>query len=220
MLVTDTTVQRNVWGQTRDVQRSDLWYVDFRGAVDGTNAALGDRPVAKILPQHAQAVTLPELNKIRVEQVRRDSIPYPMPSWDECLEPITVVFWLESTDSNPILVLLERWASLVRAGRGKRITDANVAGVSGDDFATALVLNSKYSIDFRFPISIYLMRGQNNSLVDSLPETFCRLNAHSVWFASVWLSGYKVSELDHKNAGLVTVTATFQPDFIQLESSQ
>ena len=252
----DPDHQRNLWGNVRDLQRSDLWYVDFFGALLEINAVLKDEPQVALLPQHAQSVVLPDLNKIRVEQVRRDSIPYPMPSWDECLEPIIATFWLESISPNPVIVLLERWSSLVRAGRGKRMFSADHAASGEDAFATALVLDKNYSISFRFYIYIYMLQGSISivqgsereqivvkkirdlsaapemggyicstayaisKLGSELSNDYCKIEQVKIWKARVWLSSYKISELDYKANGLVTVTATFQPDFIQLESSQ
>ena len=267
--------QRNIWGSTEDPHRVDLWFVDFKHVRDGIIAAytaasaqgaLGGGGVMTapplILPQYIQSITLPEPHKVRAEPVRRESIPYPMPSWDEPLEPITMVLLLNSENPNPIIALLEQWNGLVRAGRGLR-SGSGALFQSGENLG--LILNNKFRIDFRFNITIYLLQGSTGTVepplilaespaqsnvqrnafqqfTDSLrtltsgsrpPATlpFIRsqgppasstgdysvLQAVKTWVARVWLSSYKVADLSYAASGLVTVTATFQTEYLQLE---
>ena len=260
--------QKNLWGKSIDPHRVDLWYVSLeeaRAGLQATTGAEGTEYLPEILPQHIQSVTLPEPVKIRAEAVRRESIAYQMPSWDEPLDPVSVTFILEDTTPNPVLTLLETWASLVRAGRGMRSDSGGFRGQS-------LKLNDRFGIDFRFNIYIYLLQGstgriqintnaalataaqsqikrkalaqmgdalkkeasawgdffsKKKPLAPSPPtaplrapdaDEYCVLNVVKTWMARVWLSGYKVNELSYNNNGMVTVTATFQTEFLNMQS--
>ena len=151
--------QRNLWGQTIDPHRVDLWYVDFDEARAGVEVESGLQSVP-IFPQHIQSITLPENQKVRAEAVRRESIAYPMPSWDEQLEPIVANFVLEDTTPNPVLTLLEQWAGLVRAGRGLR-TDSGGFPLNQ---SLAIKLNANFRMEFRFNIHIFLLQGSQGQI--------------------------------------------------------
>lgn len=148
--------QRNFWGQTTDLHRQDLWYVDFTQALKEIRSyfSIGVSVLPDVRPQHVQSIALPEVNEVRAEPTRRDSIPYPMPSWDEPLKPVVVTMLLDDTYPNPVLGMLERWMSLVRAGRGLRSDSGGSSGAFN-----APTLNENFTIPFRFQIILYLLQG-------------------------------------------------------------
>lgn len=122
----------NLWGKAADnglePQRSDLWMVSFDVAIKGIQAAYSSPEVTTptILPQYVRKVTLPE-NRLRTEAIRRGSIPFQTPSWDEPLDAVKVQFLLvqDSSDSeheSVTLSFLNQWLQLTRAGRGLRST--------------------------------------------------------------------------------------------------
>lgn len=154
---------KNLWGATTDAglepQRSDLWLVDLTELVNGLNAQkifqrlkLADVP--QFFPQFVQSVTLPE-QKMKAEQFRRDSVPYNMPSWDEPLDPVKIVFLMD-TNNNPnqsrVTSVLQAWQAVCRAGRGDRSTL-----YVERDFAIPLNANLRY--DYTFPIRVAQLRG-------------------------------------------------------------
>lgn len=163
--------QTNPWGRNEgvEVQRSDFWVVDFHNALKSLSTSLLEaeamstgvnrpRLPAKLQPYFAQSVTLPEL-KVRSEPIRRDSMAYPTPSWDEALEPIAMTFILDSytggelgtANKSPyqsdIYLMLDGWRAVVRAGRGSQSNEY------------ALRLNADYRIDYRFDVGVLLLRG-------------------------------------------------------------
>lgn len=155
-----TTInQTNLWGKQAETgmglepQRSDLWFVDFKTARQNVAAATNIQ-LADILPQYVRSVTLPEI-RTKAEPIRRDSIPYNMPSWDDPLDPVKIVFVLDThnqDDTSNIVQFLDAWLALTRAGRGNRFNGY---------YATPgwMTLNSDYRVDFQFNIELYLLRG-------------------------------------------------------------
>lgn len=159
--------QINLWGKAGDSgaldpQRNDLFYVDFSQAVHGLAATPYASGWAKwidlnaltinILPQYVRSVTLPE-SRTKPEVVRRSSVPYNMPSWDDPLDPVKINF-LVDTHSNKapvVLKFLDAWLSLIRAGRGERKT-----GYSG---SPVLCDPTTYKVECRFGITIWMLRG-------------------------------------------------------------
>lgn len=153
--------QVNLWGKQADTggglepQRTDLYYVDFSTARGGVQTASGINPMlAPIIPQYVRSITFPEI-RTKSEPIRRDSIPYPMPSWDDPLDAVKVVFLLDTTDEtnrSAVIRFLDAWLALTRAGRGAR--------KSGFTLGSQWIrLNSLYRIDFTFDVSLHLLRG-------------------------------------------------------------
>lgn len=254
--------QRNLWGQTIDPHRVDLYYVDFDEARAGVEIETG-KPSVPILPQHVQSITLPEIQKVRAEPIRRESIAYPMPSWDEALEPIVASFILDDTTPNPVITMLEQWGGLVRAGRGLR----TASGGFPLNQSLAIKLNANFRMEFRFNIYIFLLQGSqgqitarpqptqsiaqsqvkrnflqqlgdalkkkqvtpaqqqnpfslpiNSSALEPPPaDDFSVLTVAKTWTARVWLSGYKVIDLNYGANGMVMVTATFQTEHLNMQ---
>lgn len=254
--------QRNLWGQTIDPHRVDLYYVDFDEARAGVEVETG-LPSVPIIPQHIQSITLPENQKVRAEPIRRESIAYQMPSWDEPLEPIVASFILEDSTPNPVITMLEQWSGLVRAGRGLR-TDSGGFPLKQ---SLAIKLNANFRTEFRFNIHIFLLQGSQGQITatprppqsvaqsqikrttlqrlgDALkkkkvtpaqqqnpftlpmtssalepppPDDFSVLNVAKTWTARVWLSGYKVTDLNYTASGMVLVTATFQTEYLNMQ---
>lgn len=152
---------KNMWGVTggENPQRADLWQLDMQDVVDGINdtPGLGTSILPSIPRYYTVSLDLPEL-KVRGEMVRRDSRPYTMPGHDEALDPVRIVFYIddgftgaasrpEDIPKSKIYSLLDTWRALVRAGRGALGSEQSIT------------LNADYTIIFRFPITIYLLRG-------------------------------------------------------------
>lgn len=160
-----TTInQMNLWGKQADAgttlepQRSDLWMLDFKTAVQGVGTA-SKVALVPILPQYVRAVTLPEL-RTRAEPIRRDSIPYPMPSWDDPLDPIKITFLMDThaqEDVCNVIQFLDAWLALTRAGRGTRFLGYNVN-------TAWLTLNSNFRVDFQYQVDLWLLRGSSSDL--------------------------------------------------------
>lgn len=156
-----TISQTNLWGKQAsegtglDPQRNDLYFVDFTTAQKNVMAATGLQ-LAPIIPQYVRSATLPEL-RTKAEPVRRDSIPFQMPSWDDPLDPVKIVFLYDTkgqNDSSDVARFLDAWLALTRAGRGSRAMGYSPLG-------NWFKLNSDYRVDFQFNIQLYLLRGQN-----------------------------------------------------------
>lgn len=156
-------IQQNLWGASRglDAQRVDLWYVDMDAAVKRLQAVTGVQ-LSPIFPQFVQSVALPEI-KMRAVAIRRDSIPYQMPSWDEPLDAVKIVFIMDTTgnvNESAVGKLLDTWTTLVRGGRGSRKT-----GYFSPN--NAPTLDNTFSLDFRFDFKVSLLRG--SAVSSSLP---------------------------------------------------
>ena len=155
-----TRKQTNLWGKQSDIagdiglepQRNDLYYVDFDNALKNV-AVISKQSLAPLIPQYVRSCSLPEL-RTKSEPIRRDSVAYNMPSWDDPLDPVKLVFMMETSSyrSSRVTAFLDAWLVLTRAGRGSR--------VAGYYEPTGwLTLNSNFSIDFRFDVNLYLLRG-------------------------------------------------------------
>lgn len=215
--------QTNLWGRAKgvDIQRSDLWIVDFSDALEGLdgNAEITDMMSAdtespsmprRLATYFAQSVSLPDL-KVRAEHVRRDSRPYQMPSWDEPLEAITMVFLLDchkplGNNNDPyqsdIYKVLDAWRSAVRAGRG---------GFS-DENAITLDDNYGHDLNWNFDVRVKMLRGASapSTIIDNDLEYSLQLT-----LVNCWLSSFKVSELSYEgSAKAVTITAIFYAEDI------
>lgn len=148
------TQQNNPWGHFQfgpDAQRTDLWQVDFRETVKnlvGVAGSINSLSTLKFIqPFEVQSVTLPEL-KTRAEAVPRDSRSFMMPSMDEALDAIRMVFVMNSDQSlsSNLIKVLNGWRALVRAGRGAMSSEPSFA------------LNANYTVDFAFNVTLKLAR--------------------------------------------------------------
>lgn len=150
--------QINLWGKQADSfglepQRTDLFFVDFVSAIRGVGAAANVKLV-DVIPQYVRSVTLPEL-RTKAEPIRRDSVPYNVPSWDDPLDPVKLVFMWDTHDQNErsdVIQFLDAWLALTRAGRGARYQGYTTN-------RGHLLLNNDYRVDFQFDINLYLLRG-------------------------------------------------------------
>lgn len=164
-----TTInQINLWGKQADAgtglnpQRTDLWMVDFKTAAEGVATAT-NISIDPILPQYVRAITLPEL-RTKADPIRRDSIPFQMPSWDDPLDAIKITFMMDTHQQDDVcnvVQFLDAWLALTRAGRGSRVLGYNM------DKAW-VTLNSEFSIDFRFDVWLSLLRGVQPSNISNL----------------------------------------------------
>lgn len=155
-----TTInQTNLWGKQADgglglePQRNDLYFVDFSSAVRNV-AKAANTQLSPILPHYVRSISLPEL-RTKPDVVRRDSVPFNMPSWDDPLDPIKITFLLDSQqqdDRSDVVLFLNAWMALTRAGRGSRFQ-----GYSAPQ--GQLILNTDYRVDFQFNVNLYLLRG-------------------------------------------------------------
>jgi hypothetical protein len=133
--------QSNPWvvsapdGGGLDPQRTDLWGISMEQASKGLSTMLG-QAVLDIPTYYAQSLVWPEL-KIKPDQIRRDSRPYNMPSFDEPLDPVRITFIMDAApNSSRIYWFLDRWRQVVRAGRGAMSNENTIP------------LNANYRIDY------------------------------------------------------------------------
>lgn len=140
----DPFLYKNYWGASSadrgmESQRSDLWYADFQTAsgdvaatyarflgntssdVASATTTLPAYVVRNMLPQLVQSVALPAL-AVKTEMFRRGALPYLMPSWDEPLEPIKLVFLVDQSPTGlpTMYEFFYQWQELARVGRGSR----------------------------------------------------------------------------------------------------
>jgi hypothetical protein len=132
---------KNPWAQTLEIQRSDLWTVDFSMAVSelafSTQFGVPNRQLSAIglIKNHqffAASVQFPDA-VITPENTRRDSRQYNMPGWDAPMTPVRMVFFHNVSNSvrdgirrSEIYQLLDLWRIRVRAGRGGMSTEPEV----------------------------------------------------------------------------------------------
>lgn len=148
--------------------------VDFAGAVRDIRSEYNSNtviPTPAILPQFAKSVSLPE-NKVRPDAIRRCSIPYQTPSWDEPLDAVKVQFYLVHDSGNtesesPVLSFLNQWLQLVRAGRGLRSTGGPDYWGNVEAPPLREVSGSPGSLimpTYRFTFELVLLKGYVSSL--------------------------------------------------------
>lgn len=153
-----TIKQNNLWGKAADnglglePQRNDLYVLDFTTAQQGVAQAANQR-LADVLPQFVRSISLPEL-RTRADPIRRDSVPFQMPSWDDPLDPVKVTFLLDTSnedDKSAVIQFLDAWLALSRAGRGSRFQGYTSTGW--------LTLDSNYRVNCFFNLNLFLLRG-------------------------------------------------------------
>lgn len=152
-----------MWGAQGGInpQRADLWWIDFSQVVNGLNGQLNrsgivhdlDRFGGDIEAHYVSSVKMPTV-KVKADEFRRDSRPYMMPGFDEPLSEIGVSFIMESPVSystSKVYQFLEMWRAFVRAGRGAMGAEKSIKQ-----------LGTNFRVDFRFPVTIILLRGNAN----------------------------------------------------------
>jgi hypothetical protein len=153
-----TIKQNNLWGKAADSglglepQRSDLYVLDFTTAQKGVAQASNQR-LSDVLPQFVRSISPPEL-RTKAEPIRRDSVPFQMPSWDDPLDPIKVAFLLDTSnedDKSAVIQFLDAWLALTRAGRGSRFQGYSSTGW--------LTLDANYRVNYTYNVSLFLLRG-------------------------------------------------------------
>ena len=163
---------KNLWGVQGGInpQRTDLWQVDLSEALLGLDQLEGFNANFDLdLPRYFVAsITLPE-QKIKAEEVPRDSRRYMMPSLDEPLDSFKISFIFDDTGPIPsaeaeirrskVVKILDAWRTVVRAGRG--------AVGSGP----SIPLNSHYSIEYQFPINVFFCRGYSQQIATTTTRT-------------------------------------------------
>lgn len=175
-----------------------------------------------IFPQFVQSVTLPN-QAVKAEPYRRGSIPYNMPSWDEPLDAIKIVFLMGQDASGLPMVydFLSRWQALVRLGRGSR---KNQGPTETDRwFAQEAAKPPTFAFDFH----VHLLRGTLNSLGTSVSGAAAVAMASQMEISatyrivSAWLASFKSSDLDYAAGGgkFVTIEANLYPEAVVLESA-
>lgn len=222
-----TTInQTNLWGKQSDdggglePQRSDLFIVDFDAARNNV-AKVANRRLAEIMPHYVKSITLPEL-RTKADPVRRDSVSYNMPSWDDPLDPIKLNFMIDTHDDfNRIDVIsfLDTWLALSRAGRGARYQGYT-------NTRNCITLNADYRVDFMFDVNVYLLRGgtvnfnATGNSPDSIQAQTVRANEAIRAKKKAGLTQQGASSINTDNAGLfsaptrldtVTVSASRLP---------
>ena len=223
-----TITQTNLWGKQAETgmglepQRTDLWFLNVENARQNV-ATAANIPLSPVMPQYIRSVTMPEL-RTKADVYRRDSVPFQMPSWDDPLDAIKIVFLLDThdqDDTSNVVQFLDAWLALTRAGRGSRFNGYNVN-------PGWMTLNSDYRVDCMFDIDIWLLRGAeavpksldtsaetgiNYSAIDEGASVEQDMVAHTIYtLESAWLGAYKISDLSYMDSVLVTVEATFYAD--------
>lgn len=199
-------ILKNPWGvagpgrDSFEVQRSDLWSVDLRKVYQGLySTALGS--VLNASPDgsaQASSVAFPAVG-VKKSEFNRGSRPYLMPMCDEPTGPVRIVFIVDSkgpgsSSSNGdylsnVVTLFNLWRSAVRTGRGP------MSGGDGDD--DAVMMDSNYLINYRFPIRVTLLRGGEDGIVPS--SRFELVDA--------WPESHQLSELSYAGSSSpVTLT--------------
>lgn len=194
-------------GTALEPQRADLWKVDLSDVVNGLNSQnafgiLGLPVVREIYPQLVQSVVLPDI-KMKPEVIRRDSVPFQMPSWDEPLDAVKIVFLVDSSDNlnqSLVLSLVQTWQAVVRAGRGDRTLLYN-AGV--------FPLDDNYQANYAFNLRISLLRGSlTTQAPNNVSSTQAWLEIDAEWILSAaWLASWKLSDLNYTESRLMTLEA-------------
>jgi hypothetical protein len=236
--------QTNPWGKQGGVepQRSDLWLLWLDDPGIGIKAQLGSytryAALRKIPTYQVASIGLPEL-RVRAEAIRRDSRSYQMPSWDDPLDPIKISFILpaDEAEKQNLMLFLEGWRVLVRAGRGNVSTEISVT------------LNDDYRIDYAYDIFLHLQRGgettppraefdrtgvfgtpsAGGAPVDdeervtshtvSMPATkndFGTDPSYIIFLKNAWLSAYKICDLAYADAKVAAIEATFYAEDVLL----
>lgn len=241
------TNQNNLWGKQSGIepQRSDLWIVDFSLALTGLSGAANVSGLASVVngrtgassmnsgvpvpyvppaipTYYASSVTLPDL-KIRSEAVRRDSRSYPMPSWDESLEPVRINFLLDcfkpggafkTPYQSDIYQMLDVWRAVVRAGRGSVSSEYSIT------------LDNNYRIDYAFDLRVMMMRASSAPSLNPDASDPALIVSNDLEFSlqlrlvNCWLSSFRVSELNYEGAKMVQIEALFHAEDIRQEAQQ
>lgn len=154
----------NPWGKTLEAQRTDLWVVDLSDVVkelagegfyrdDGTRVIQENR-ISTVGSEYVVELEMPEL-ATTPEVVRRYSNPYQMPSWDQPIPGVRMMFVHETNKAeigpasrSAVYSMLMAWRRRVRAGRDN---------LSGYDLAP--LLGSDFKIKFRFDLVVKLLAG-------------------------------------------------------------
>jgi len=160
--------QKNLWGKAGgkvEPQRADLWQLGLVSVVNGINSFAYEDGALDVVPEipayFASSVTLPEL-RVKAEVYRRDSRSYQMPSWDDPLDAIRVVFLLDAgsdAKASAIYRVLDAWRALVRAGRGSVSNGYSTQNMTGAPGSRFVALNSDYRSDYAFNIPVTLLKG-------------------------------------------------------------
>lgn len=201
--------QGNPWGRQfpsgalgLEAQRNDLWLVGFEQASRGVQQVLTGKPAddVQVVPvdgYYVQSVVLPEL-KLKPDVFRRDSRPYNMPSWDEPPDACRMTFIVDARsldESSHIYQFLDRWRQVVRAGRGGLGNETNI------------VLDKNYRINYRYNVTVRLLKGGVGFENDLQYSGLYTLE-------NTWLGGFKFSDLSYKDNALLMLEATFYPENI------
>jgi hypothetical protein len=216
--------QRNIWGRQNgaEPQRADLWVVDFSLAlqglsgvvVNGTPMTPGSTATPYVPPRlatyHAASVALPEL-KIRPEQIKRDSRPYQVPSWDDPCEAVRINFILDSFKPGGAVVspyrsdiyqMLDVWRMVTRAGRGPMSKEFSIT------------LDANYRIDYAFDVRLMLLRPASTPDTDANDLEF----SLQLRLVNCWLSTFRLSELSYDGTKVSQLEATFYTEDIRQET--
>lgn len=203
MIITNV---KNIWSSSTSdgipalmPQRTDLWQFNLEPIMRVLRTLQLDfgPPGASLPPEntsvyYAKAVIFPE-QAITQDPVRRGTIPYLMPSWDQPCQPARVTFYNESSDrGSRIYRALLAWLQLARQGR------FNVSNV--DLYADMSADASLRSIGaYRKDIQLSMMSGTGNA-DDSM--------VHDTWIMhQAWCSKVQPLELSQDNGTVHTIDA-------------
>jgi len=207
----------NTWGTGNgpDIQRTDLWRVDFSEPLEYLRS-LPPRLFQSVglqysnLPQEsscdAYRIAFPA-TKIRTMYVIQDTVPQQFPSYVETLDTVRVDFRHSDQEGHsPVYTFLQAWRCLVRMGRVGQTTEP-----------AFLLPSESFRPLFRFNIPVYLLNGLNS---DEDFENFdadassgvksLNLNA-SYTLIDSWLSGIQQGALNKQaSAQAHDITAMLQ----------
>jgi len=237
----NTDWQTNPWGKTVEVQRSDLWVINFDSVVkefrESGLFSSGCEFYGVATSYYAQTVQLPE-QVVRPEVVHRDSRPYNMPSWDDPLGAIRVVLLSDIGSqkqgtgfTSEVIKMLTTWRAVVRAGRGGMSTEDSFT--LNSFYSTARDRNGTRAPLHSFNVPIYLLKGPGTP-GQELPEIkFSGANAQKeldkaseletstkLILINAWLSAFQFGELSYATGQPLIITMTMYADDILQHNGQ
>ena len=197
-------------------QRTDLWQLNLEPILRVLRKLEIDfsPPGVSLPPEntsvyYAKAVIFPE-QAITQDPVRRGTIPYLMPSWDQPCQPARVTFYDESSDrGSRIYRALLAWLQLARQGR------FNVTG--RDMYADMSSVDSLRSIGaYRQDIQLSMLTGTGSAAVEG-----GGLQVSDTWIMhQAWCSKVQPLELSQDNGTVHTIDAEITCEWISPELLQ
>lgn len=211
-----TRFVKNPWGSQGgpNVQRSDLWQINFQNAIDLVKNPVGlipskryqqlisDAGFAARLNFTAQRVVLPELS-LQTTNIIQGTYQYNLPSYQEPLSVTRIDFLYDinadrENEASETYSFLEAWRLLALAGQAKG--DGNILALTN--------ANSKPA--YKADVTIQFLAGSSDINVNELVVS----SEHTMFDA--WVSEVQLNTLSYENGKeLAIVVATLQAATIQ-----